>query len=315
MRIGTSLAKMLMRAWPSRPDADDPWARYDNASDEEKRRIGLESSRFRHQYEQDICFFSKYFPGVNPAELRGRSILDLGCFTGGRLVYWVERYGFVNARGIDVKDAYAQAGRNFAAERAVMAEFDTGFAENLPYAAESFDYITSYDVLEHVRSVEKAMRECHRVLKIGGKFLCVFPPFFQPLEAHLGMATGMPALQWIFPGKVLMQAYWEILTERGPGADWYKPKTRELADWERLPTLNGITIRKFRRILKAQPGWRMLWWSTAPILSDGRRAQQPIFRLLRSLFALPAKMPLLEELFLGRICCVLEKVAQDPRSP
>ena len=140
--------------------------------------------------------------------------------------------------------------------------------------------------------------------------LCVFPPFFQPLEAHLGFATGMPALQWIFSGKVLRAASCEIWEERGPSADWYKLKTPELADWERLPTLNGITVRKFRQIVKAEPGWRTRSWSTEPILSDGRRAKLPIFRMLRLLFVLPAKIPVLEELFLGRICCVLQKTAK-----
>jgi ubiquinone/menaquinone biosynthesis C-methylase UbiE len=310
MTIATTLAKMLMQAWPSSPEAGDPWARYDTASDEDKRQIALESSRFRYEYEKDICFLSKYFPQIPPADLRGRSILDLGCFTGGRLVYWVERYGFVHARGIDIKDGFSQAGKSFAAERGVAAEFDTGFAENLPYPEETFDYITSYDVLEHVRSVAGAMRECHRVLKTGGRLLCVFPPFFQPLESHLGLATAMPALHWIFPGEVLTAAYYEILRERGPSAEWYRPQTPQLAEWERLPNLNGITVRKFRHIVKAEPGWRMLSWGTEPILSDGRRAQRPIFRMLRSLFVLPAKMPLLEELFLGRICCVLQKVAR-----
>ena len=65
----------------------------------------------------------------------------------------------------------------------------------------SFDYIVNFDVLEHVRDVEIVLKECFRVLKPDGKLLAVFPPFFQPLEAHLGMVTKMPALHWLFSGK------------------------------------------------------------------------------------------------------------------
>jgi len=114
-------------------------------------------------------------------------------------------------------------------------------------------------------------------------------------------------LHWVFSGKTLTEAYYETLKERGDNAKWYARSTPQLDSWERLPTLNGITVGAFRRILKSQPGWVLNYWSTEPILSDGRRAREPIFRALRLLFVLPAKMPVLEELFLGRICCDLAK--------
>lgn len=298
--LAKTIAKTIMMAWPSAPEPDDPWARYANASEAERDQILIASARSRYDYEHDIEFFSKYFPDVDPAEFRGKRLLDLGCFTGGRLVHWVERYGFVNARGIDIDERFERAGYLFAREKGIAADFDTGFAEALPYESDSFDFIATYDVLEHVRSVEQALAECRRVLKPGGRLLCVFPQYLQPLEAHLGCATGWPALHWFFSGKTLAAAYYELVKDT-----WYARQSPELEPWERLVTLNGISVRAFRRLIRA--GWELQHWGTEPILSDGRRARLPIFRVMRHALALPARLPLLEELFLGRICAVLKK--------
>jgi SAM-dependent methyltransferase len=275
-----------MRAAPEHAVETDPELR------------ALASARWRHEYEQSLCLFDKYFPQVDTTAFRGARMLDLGCFTGGRLVYWCERYG-CRGDGIDVDPQFARAGTAFAAERGVDARFTTGFAESLPYPDASFDYIVSYDVIEHVRSVAETLKECSRVLKPGGRLMCVFPTLYQPLEAHLGNVTGWHGLHWLFPHKAIREAYLEIMRERG--------EPTQLQPWERLPSLNGITVAKFRRLIA--DGWLLRSWGTAPIFSDGRRADRPVFKALRAVFALPAKLPVLEELFLGRVCCVLEKPA------
>ena len=77
-------------------------------------------------------------------------------------------------------------------------------------------------------------------------------------------------------------------------------------EWERSPYLNGITIRQFREILRDQE-WTVKSWATDPVFSDGRRAQRPLFRLVRALVRPLAKLPVTEEMFLGRVCCVLER--------
>lgn len=46
---------------------------------------------------------------------------------------------------------------------------------NLSYPDNAFDLIVSNDVLEHIPDPEKALRECHRVLRPGGSFLGTFP--------------------------------------------------------------------------------------------------------------------------------------------
>ena len=105
----------------------------------------------------------------------------------------------------------------FATEKNINATFTTGFGEDLPYPDNSFDFIVSYDVFEHVRDLRIVMGEVSRVLKPGGRLLAVFPQFYQPLESHLTLVSKTPALHWIFSGQTLTDAYNEIIDERGEG--------------------------------------------------------------------------------------------------
>lgn len=314
-RLQIKIAKPLMRRFspptPRVPTVAGPGIfrheSYTQGTTAEQRKILLESSRYRYDYESRICFFEEFFPWIPREEFRGKSVLDLGCFTGGRIVYWKEYYDLGDAYGIDIKPVFAEAGTLFAEEKEQDVTFATGFGEQLPYDDNTFDFIASFDVFEHVRSVEQTMSECYRTLKPGGRLLTSFPPFYQPLESHLGSVTKLIGLQCVFSSIVLRRAECELQTEHGPSAYWYGRSVDDLGDWEKLPTLNGITVRKFRRIVRQQ-NWKLRGRNRRPILSTGRRAKRIVFRILRHAFAIPARLPWLEEAFLDRICVDLEKV-------
>lgn len=170
MDLAIAAAKALMRAWRPAPAPDDHWRNYQTSIESERRAIRLASARYRYNYERETCYFDHYFPRFDTAAFVGKRLLDLGCFTGGRLVYWIQRYGLVGT-GVDIEERLALGGREFAEETGILATFDVAFAEALPYADGSFDYVVSYDVLEHVRSVQQALKECHRILKQGGSYL------------------------------------------------------------------------------------------------------------------------------------------------
>jgi SAM-dependent methyltransferase len=97
---------------------------------------------------------------------RRRDILDAGCGTGGMLT-WLERYaGGGRVAGVDISaDALAfcrSRGLRDVARASVTA---------LPFAGETFDLVTSFDVLVQLPgegSDESAMREMFRVLRPGG---------------------------------------------------------------------------------------------------------------------------------------------------
>lgn len=311
------ICKSLMKFFPAFPLSDDPhlWevfktVRYLKGSALVQRDIRHSSSHGNFQLEQDIStswLANYFFPRIKPDELKDKTLLDLGCFTGGRLCSWYETYQLQMGIGIDINPIFQQAGEEFAQLKGIEnIKFCTGVGEALPFTDNSIDFIVSTDVFEHVQDLQKVLGECHRVLKGGGKLLVVFPQFYQPLEAHLGMVTTLPALHWIFSGQTIAAAYVEIVNERGEGAQWYLPEAITLRSWEKLFALNGVSVSAFRKLISHQ-GWLSSDRLVKPIFTDGRRAKKPIFRILSSIFALFAYLPKLEELFLGRVNYILTK--------
>lgn len=97
---------------------------------------------------------------------RDRSILDAGCGTGGNLE-WLARYaGNGHVAGIDLISTAIEFCRQRGHGQLAQAS-----ATHLPFADESFDLVTSFDVLVQIPGEgadTQAMREMHRILKPGG---------------------------------------------------------------------------------------------------------------------------------------------------
>jgi demethylmenaquinone methyltransferase/2-methoxy-6-polyprenyl-1,4-benzoquinol methylase len=74
----------------------------------------------------------------------------------------------------DISAEMLGAGRERAAqERRTGLAFAQGNAENLPFSARSFDAYTIAFGIRNVPAIDKALAEAFRVLKIGGRFLCL----------------------------------------------------------------------------------------------------------------------------------------------
>lgn len=78
-----------------------------------------------------------------------------------------------------------------------------GFAEDLPFADNSFDAVFSFAVLEHVKFPFQAAEEMKRVLKPGGK-IAVSGAFLQPLHAYPHHYFNMTShgLRTLFEGDI-----------------------------------------------------------------------------------------------------------------
>jgi SAM-dependent methyltransferase len=70
----------------------------------------------------------------------------------------------------------------------------------LPFDDDSFDFVVSTQVLEHVDDHDSAFREIARVLAPGGATLHLFPPRWMPIEPHarVPFATVITARPWLW---------------------------------------------------------------------------------------------------------------------
>ena len=276
---------------------------FTRGSEADRERIMRLSAESRYNDEKAFPWDNYFGQSVKPW-VTGDA-LDLGCFTGGRSVAWAERYEPQSISGVDVNEFFIDAAHRFAESRGRPADFRVGFGESIPWADGSFDAILSFDVLEHVRSVPATLKECWRVLRRGGHLLAVFPSYFQPVEHHLSLVTRTPGLQYMFTGRTLIPAYCEILRERGAYADWYA-RDGDIAPWERGNTINGMTARRFERLIREQ-NWRVELHPRLPIGGVGRRAEAGKGKVLAGLFGPLTRVPVLSDAALHRITYVLEK--------
>ena len=97
---------------------------------------------------------------------RARDVLDAGCGTGGMLT-WLERYaGGGRVAGVDI----SADGLEFCRGRG-LRDVARASVTALPFADETFDLVTSFDVLVQLPgegSDDLAMSEMFRVLRPGG---------------------------------------------------------------------------------------------------------------------------------------------------
>src|SRR4030042_3578483 len=148
-----------------------------HGSELQQRSIMQKSSECK--YMDEIRFpWDNYFGFSLSPLLEGETVLDLGCFTGGRSVAWFERYRLRQISGVDIKEVYIEAAKQFGNLHNASTDFRVGYGESLPYEDETFDAILTFDVFEHVKDIQRTLSECYRVLKAGGRLLAVFPSYF-----------------------------------------------------------------------------------------------------------------------------------------
>jgi ubiquinone/menaquinone biosynthesis C-methylase UbiE len=279
---------------------------FTGGSETERMRIMLASAQAT--YDDELRYpWDNYFGRSLRPLLAGKHALDLGCFTGGRAVAWFQRYGLASVSGIDVSDVFIDAAEAFARQKKVRAVFMVGRGEQLPVDDDSFEAILSFDVLEHVQDPGRVLAECQRVLKPGGRAFVVFPGFFHPFEHHLSHVTTAPFIHYLFRPRVLLDAYCAILDERGEAAAWYSRNPRALQLWERGNTINGLTLKRFRR-LASEAGFIIEEQVRKPLGSIGRRSTgNQLYRVVAMVLRPFARLPLVEEAVLHRSIFILRK--------
>ncbi|HIP28159.1 MAG TPA: class I SAM-dependent methyltransferase [Sulfurovum sp.] len=176
---------------------------------------------------------------LNPQE--GEHILDLGC-GDGTLAVEIEKYG-THVTAVDLSEDMVEKAREKGVDAHVMSVTD------LPYV-DAFDAVFSNAVLHWVKESDLAVKNIHKALKIGARFVAEFGGYgnvHHIVEAMREVFTRHPEYGvfdnlWYFP---TVGEYTEILENHGFEVKYIERIPRptpidDIANWLAVFT-NGVT--------------------------------------------------------------------------
>jgi ubiquinone/menaquinone biosynthesis C-methylase UbiE len=108
---------------------------------------------------------------IEPLELEGRRVLDIGCGIGGPACLVARKYG-AHVVGTDLEPPLVERSRERAERMGVSdrTQFQVVTAGPLTFEDESFDLVMSSGGVTQIANKLAIFRECLRVLKPGGTF-------------------------------------------------------------------------------------------------------------------------------------------------
>jgi ubiquinone/menaquinone biosynthesis C-methylase UbiE len=109
-----------------------------------------------------------YLPNVVDFKgFRGRSLLEVGCGIGTDLVRFAQ--GGAICTGVDLSQTAIDLARKNVDLHGLRATLLTGNGEALTLPDASFDIVYAHGVLQYTADAAQLVRECHRVVKPGGR--------------------------------------------------------------------------------------------------------------------------------------------------
>ena len=128
---------------------------------------GADAARFRYgPLQQVVRLFrwrrARMLRRRLGGDVAGRRVLDVGCGRGD-IIRWLQRWG-ADVHGTEASDTAARtAGRMVGSDRVFIGDL-----ADAKYPPSSFDCITLWHVLEHVRRPDLLLSEIGRLLRPGG---------------------------------------------------------------------------------------------------------------------------------------------------
>ena len=264
-------------------------------------------TRFRSEHDYAVFEYlrsAKVLQALDRAGVRvaGR-VLDAGCGGGGTALSLAEESAF--AVGLDLEARFAGAGTRLQAEKTIAnAAFVQGDGERLPFRDGAFDLVFSHSVIEHVRRADGYLREIHRVLRPGGVLYLSTAPTLSLAGAHLPRLL-VPVPVHLLLGRRAAFALFRTLARRAP---WLLQEPKEANTFIALAAegrekqddvLQRVTVRVLDGWIRAS-GFRLVR-EDRHVTGFFRRFLPGALR--RRLLA----TPLLQDVMIGHIQCVLEK--------
>lgn len=188
----------------------------------------------------------------------GGRMLDLAGGTGDITLRAQRRTGgLLDATVADLTEAMLVEGKKRFEQLRVESEvaWVCADATRLPFADKSFDYVTMAFGIRNVAEPEKALSEIRRVLKIGGRFVCLeFSKVVEPGLAQIYDAYSfnvIPAIGQVVAGDRESYQYLVESIRRFPDQESF-------AEMMRQAGLGNVAYRNLSRGVAAlHSGWRL----------------------------------------------------------
>ena len=185
----------------------------------------LDGTAYAHKSKLAVLFGESFFD-----EIRGRTVIDFGCGTGGQSVEMAQR-GARHVIGVDINKTYLATARRHA-DAAGVGDRCTF----LTTSDERADIIVSLDSFEHFADPARILRVMDSCLAPGGRVIASFgPTWYHPLGGHI--FSVFPWAHLVFTEKALLR--WRKS---------FRPRQRAVRVTD--CGLNKLTIRRFRRIVE-----------------------------------------------------------------
>ena len=215
----------------------------------EQERLVEQAEHWRHRLIRD---------GTELAP--GTRLLEVGCGVGAVLAVLGQEYPGIRLTGVDIEPKQLEFARGHLERSGVEAALLEADALALPFADESFDYVWTMWLLEHIADPPVALREARRVLVPGGRMTAIEVDY-----STCRAEPTTPAIDVLFHAMV-----------RGMAASGWSDAGTRLPGW--------LTAAGFREI---DEGARTFWWTDADLASQASYAADVMESALDALARLP----------------------------
>ena len=220
-------------------------------------------ARARYQLEPHIFKFAGF------ESARGLRVLEIGVGMGADYVEWLQAGAI--ATGVDLSPVSLERAQRRCKLAGLAPDLRLADAENLPFAANSFDIVYSYGVMHHSPDPAKCVNEAWRVLKPGGEVRVM-------LYHHVSLTGIMLWLRFgLWRGQSIRQSVYQNL--ENPGTKTFtRNEVFELTrDFENVSidqvfSPGDLLLHNPSRRFRSAP-YRLLWklFPRIPIRRAGKR--------------------------------------------
>lgn len=230
----------------------------------------------------------------SPNIFKGKKVLDGGSGLG-QYSQLIAKAGAESVIGLEFQERKVRWAKDHWKDPNLT--FQQGSLYDLPFESESFDFIFSHTVFEHLSSVDIALLEIHRVLCSSGQAIIVFQFIYHRTGHHLVPYISIPWTLTLFDEEILCEYFSEQLSKdqsRGRAGFFDAGvQIRRLGEGSEF-SLNFMAPDKFEEII-ATSGFRIF----------KRQASETLAQVFPKL----ERLPRVGRYFSGSVTYVLEKIS------